>query len=310
RWVAMQAAPAGQAPRLRMVSAAAPAKRAPSLERAISGMYHLQEDAAESLMRQQTQWSTLKSEAVDSLPYHPNYLGADTQFAATLASSLPMALAAPPPQAPAGIPAALPADLELHARLDAAVSSASAHWGDAVSATLDQPALAADGSVILPQGTRLRGQVVQTRRARWFARGGKLRFIFTRLELPGQAPMPVTAALDAIAGSGALSLDGEGGAQSHAPGPAASYLALSVVANAAVHGDADNAWTLDAGSGTHLRIWGTLMAGLLPKLQPLALGLGFASAGETICTRLLRRGPEVAFPAATALEIRIGPPSR
>src|SRR6185437_4581308 len=268
-------------------------------------IYHRQEDAAESFVRSQTQWSLVKDEAVASLPYHPNFLAPGAAFSEVLAAPLAAPAALPP--IAAALPDPLPPALLLHARLDQAVSSATARWGDPVAATLDEPALGPDGAVLVPQGTKLEGRVVEARRARWFGRGGKLRFIFTRLQPPGGAAQAVSTTLAAANGAGGEQMNGEGEVRAAPPARAGAALALSLVASSAIRGDGDDAWSLDAGSGTHLRLWGPIAAALLPRLQPLALGLGFASAGETIYSHLLSPGAEIAFPAATELEIRVNP---
>src|SRR6185437_4071595 len=167
--------------------------------------------------------------------------------------------------------------------------------------------LGSDGAVVVPQGAKLEGLVVEAKRARWLGRAGKLRFVFTRMDVPGANSEEVSTTLAGARGSGGEQMNDEGEVRAPAPSRAGAALALSLVASAAIHSDADNAWSLDAGSGAHLQIWGPIAAALLPRLQPLALGLGFAGAGETIYTHLLRRGADVAFPAATELEIRVNP---
>lgn len=304
-WTEIAVAPAAAAPTVHMVTAGPTPSRGQSLERQISGLYHRQEDAAEAFARSQTQWTTVKQEAVASLPYHPNYLAPGAVFSEVLTAPIAGSESSAP--APVAAPVPLPPALVLHARLDGAVSSASARWGDPVTATLDRPALGSDGAVVVPQGAKLEGHVVEAKRARWLGRGGKLRFVFTRVDVPGAASEEVSTTLAGAGGSAGQQMNDEGEVRAPAPSRAGAALALSLVASAAIHSDADNAWSLDAGSGTHLQIWGPIAAALLPRLQPLALGMGFAGAGETIYTHLLGRGGDVAFPAATELEIRVNP---
>ncbi|MGH9466302.1 MAG: hypothetical protein ACRD1Y_03005, partial [Terriglobales bacterium] len=117
----------------------------------------------------------------------------------------------------------------------------------------------------------------------------------------------VVAALQAAAVRQPLHLDAEGNVVASAP-HAAPALALGVVLfNSTISGDADNAWSLPAGSGTHLRIWGTAMAMLVSHLQPLAMALGYIGAGKTIYSRYVARGENVVFPKDSELVIRLSP---
>lgn len=307
--------PAPERPALHMVTAGgARGGAAQNFERQISQMYHQREDAFESLLREQTHWQSVKQEAFDSLPWRPAAMPAGASFAAVLteAAVLPDAPPAPPPSPDAGAALALPEGLEIHARLDQNLSSATAHWGESVSATLDRPALDAQGRVVIPQGARLTGTVAEVHPARWFGRGGRLRFTFDHLVLPaaGAPPRPVSAALTAAAVRGGVEMGSEGGAKAAPPGGAAPYVALSVVMAATLKGDSDNAWSLNAGSGTHLQLWGTALAMVSHAWQPIGLGLGFAGAGRTIYGRWIGRGPQMVFPKDTALEIHISPPGK
>ena len=310
-WLPLQAALAPEGPALHLVTSTPRGGKTAALGRRISMMYHQQEDAAEALLQQQTHWATLKTEAVDSLPYRPAVLAAGTHYGAQLTSALEVPSTAPAPPLQENLPPTLPPGLVLHARLDQGLSSATTRWGAPVEATVEQPALAPDGLLLIPQGTKLVGQVVAVQPARRFGRGGKLRFVFSRLELPTGAQQGVTTKLTAAATSGPVQLDGEGEAKASPPGGATPAIALGLFLTSAVHGDADNAWSLNAGSGTHLRIWGTAMAVLLTRVRPVApvmLGMGFVGAGRTIYRRWLGRGPQVVFPAATELEIKITTP--
>ncbi|MGH9519600.1 MAG: hypothetical protein ACRD2D_08110, partial [Terriglobales bacterium] len=191
-------------------------------------------------------------------------------------------------------------------RLDQNLSSATAHWGEPVSATLDQPALDAAGRLVVPEGARLTGRVVEVHPAGRWGRGGRLRFRFDRIEYPdGGLAKPVATRLAAAAVSGAVTLGGEGEARAHAPGGAAPYVALSVVMATSLHADADNAWSLNAGSGTRLRLWSAGLAMVSARWRPLGLVFGFAGSGRTLYRHWIGRGPEMVFPQDTALLIEV-----
>lgn len=305
--VPIQAAPAPEAPALHMVSANAPRGRAATFEREISQAYHQEEDGFEQFVKQQSQWDTLKAEAVDSLPYRPATIAGGTTYTVRLLAPVTLP-AGPAPAMDANLPAVLPPGLVLHARLDQTLDSATSRWGRPVVATLDRPAWDSQQRVLLPEGTRLEGSVVEVRPARWFGRGGVLRFRFDHLELPGGAAAArrdISTHLDGAASAQALRMNGEGQVTATPPGGPAPYVALGVALAAGLHGDADNAWSLNAGSGTHLRIWGTAMAALSTRWQPVALGLGALGTGETIYHRWIGRGHQVVFAKDTALDIHI-----
>lgn len=255
----------------------------------------------------QREWHVLKQEAIQSLPYHPTILPAGTAYAARLRSPLAILAAGPAPLPVAGTPA-LPPGLILHARLQDGISSATAHWGTPVVAVLDRPVVNRAGRLLIPQGSRLIGQVTLARPARRLDRNGRLRFIFTHLQFPTGRRQAVAAQLQAAVSGQRLRMGPEGGVRATAPA-AAPALALAVLLNSSVQSDADNAWTLSAGSGAHIAVWGTLMAALIGPARPVAMGLGYAASGQTVYRHFIARGHDVVFPAGTRLEIRIQPPA-
>jgi hypothetical protein len=307
-WVAMMTRPAPEGPPLHLVSAApAKAGKVAGLEKRLSTAYHQQEDAFENLLKQQTKWQTLKSEAVESLPYRPASIAAGSAYSVKLTAAAMVESSDPGPAETAPLPKALPAGLVLHARLQETLDSQTTKWGAPVVAIIRRPVLDAEGRLLIPQGSKLEGKVVEVHPARRWGRGGVLRFDFTGLKLPKSGLRSVHSQLQAAATSGAVTMNSEGGVTAAPPGGKSADVALAVTALAAANGDADNAWTLNAGSGTHLRIWGTAMAALLTRAQPVALGLGFIGSGRTIYRRWIGRGPAMVFPAHTALVIRITP---
>ncbi|TAN20563.1 MAG: hypothetical protein EPN33_14435 [Acidobacteria bacterium] len=98
------------------------------------------------------------------------------------------------------------------------------------------------------------------------------------------------------------------GERDHGRAKAAPELALGILLfNSAIAGDADNAWTLNAASGTQLRIWGTAVAMLIGHLRPLAVGLGYVGSARTIYSRFVACGQNIAFPKGAGLIIRLAP---
>lgn len=309
RRLPLSTAEAPLTPALRLTSA--PAGRAPGRIhgwwRQASGFARQQASGLLHFARAQADWSRLEQEAVDSLPYHPTELAAGSAYEARLMAPVCVPALGPAPLPIAAGPVHLPPGVEVHARLQTALSSATATWGETVRAEVDRPVLTSTGTVLIPEGAELVGQVTAVHPARRLGRGGELRFDFSQLQLPSQAAEPVQSRLQGVASGQRQRLDAEGGVRAAAPN-AAPALALAVLLNSSIKGDADNAWTLNAGSGTHLRVWGTLLASVYGKWRPLALGLGYLGAGETVYRRFIARGQQVVFPRNTELEIHITPP--
>lgn len=306
RWAPIRTDVGLARPPLRFVASAQGAPRRPSwLRRGIRYATGRVRDLGHFLW-QQRHWHVLRQEAIQSLPYHPADLPAGTAYAARLRTPLRVADAGPAPLPVAGTPR-LPPGLILHARLLRGVSSASAKWGAPVIAVLDRPVLNRGGKLLIPQGSRLIGHVTLARPARRLGRNGRLRFTFSHLQFPNGGRRAVAARLQAAVSSGHLRIGPEGGVRATAPA-AAPTLALAVLLNSTVQGDADNAWTLNAGSGTHLALWGTAMAALVSRARPLAMVLGYAGSGRTVYERFIARGHNVVFPAGTRLVIRLEPP--
>ena len=66
------------------------------------------------------------------------------------------------------------------------LSSATDHRDTPVRAVVSQPLFSSDHTLILPEGARLDGTIMEAVPARLFGRNGQLRFTFRQLELtPG-----------------------------------------------------------------------------------------------------------------------------
>jgi hypothetical protein len=121
------------------------------------------------------------------LPYHPQYVRKGTRFDADLMEALAFGAEPVLPASLALVGTQPPAGSVAEARLITSVDSKSSKQGDKVEALLTAPVFSADHTLILPEGTRLKGTVVTARPARWFHRGGQLRFTFKDTELPKEA---------------------------------------------------------------------------------------------------------------------------
>ena len=90
------------------------------------------------------------------------------------------------------IGSALPEGSVVHARLLTPLSSATSHKGQNVEAVLSQP-LMDGGTLILPQGSRLKGSVKQAVPARRMKKNGQLRIAFSEVVPPDGIEQKVAA---------------------------------------------------------------------------------------------------------------------
>jgi hypothetical protein len=195
------------------------------------------------------------------------------------------------------------------------LSSATAQKGEEVEAVLSQPLF--DGNrLVLPQGSRLKGSVVQVRPARRLSRNGQLRIVFHELVLPDGIEQKVEASLEGVqSGKGQdVKLDSEGGAEANSP--KTRYLATGIsvaLAFASSHGDSD-ARDGDVGGNTSNRVAGGaggfklvgIAMGAFVHSQPLGMAMGAYGASMSVYSHFIARGRDLIFPKNTAMEIAIG----
>jgi hypothetical protein len=197
----------------------------------------------------------------------------------------------------------------VHARLVTALNSATTQQGETVEALVSQPLF--DGNkLILPQGSRIKGSVVQVRPARYMSRNGQLRMVFHELILPDGVEQKIDAMLQGIqAGKDQnLQLDAEGGAEAT---PAKTrFLATSVaVGLGAISflGDTfGDTGPRVAGGATGYKLIGIIL-GATVHSQQFGMAMGAYGGCRSIYTHFIARGHEVVFPKNTAMEIAISP---
>jgi hypothetical protein len=252
--------------------------------------------------------------AQSQLPLHPQYIPAGTVYFAELNDPLNFGSEVLPQQA-LSLGGPLPPGSVVHARLTTALDSGTSQKGDAVEAVLSRPLF--DGErLILPEGSVLKGSVLQVRPARRLKRNGQLRMTFHELTPPDGVSEKVEAALEAVetAKDGNLKLDSEGGAE--ATTPKTRYLGTAVSLGLAAvsgggdhdHGDANAAGDSGgraAGGAGGFKLIGIAL-GLAIHSQALGRAMGVYGAGMSVYSNFLVRGREVVFPRNTAMDIGIG----
>lgn len=275
-------------------------------------------------MRHKGHWMKEKSKEWLSaeIPYHRQWYQPGTVFTAELEAPLEFGTETLPAAELAAVGTPPPAGSIVHARLLTPLDSATTRRGAPVEAAVTQPLFSSGHALILPQGSRLEGRVVEVKAARRFHRNGKLRFTFQRIELPKGRPEIVHASVARaeVARNSRLRLGAEGGLE---PAPSKKkYLAptlslllavqaatpdrdaISANASGAVPGQGGAVGKVLAGG------WGFGMVGsavsLATKSRVFTAALGFYGAAWSIYSNLLTRGQDVVFPANTPMELLLG----
>jgi hypothetical protein len=241
--------------------------------------------------------------AVAQLPVHPQYIDAGTMYFAELETPLDFGSEPLTPEIAASMNSEIPEGTIVQARLMTPLNSASTQKGDEVEAVLSRP-LVNDGKLILPQGSVLKGSVVQVRPARYWKRNGQLRFVFRDLELPNGVQSKVEAMLQGVQSGTAdnLQLDAEGGAETKTS--KARYLKSGIAVGLAAATHEDEPFNRAEGGAGGFKVVG-IVIGATVHSQPLAIAMGAFGASRSIYNNFIARGTEVAFSKHTAMEIGV-----
>jgi hypothetical protein len=255
---------------------------------------------------------------LNQLPYHRQYLGKGTVYDARLQADLSFGTIDGVPIAPSGTrPAALSL---LRARLVTPLDSASTPKGARLEAIVIQPVLSRDGELVLPQGTRLTGEVTVAKPARRLHRNGQLRFLVENVEIPEQTPAPLLASLHSVdvSADDRIGLDEEGGAA--VSNSKTRFIAPSL-AVLALRGSLDHHDRLDPDGDGHvihsghpgaLGAGGFLGLGVLgavvgPIWRPAGVALSVVGVVRTTYKNILGKGQEVRFVEDTPIELQLAP---
>jgi len=196
----------------------------------------------------------------------------------------------------------------MHARLVTSLSSATSHNGDEVEAVIARPLLD-DGRLIYPQGTLLKGTVLQARPAGYMSRSGQLRIVFHDVVLQDGVASKIQASLEGVQGASAqnLVLDAEGGAKANPPKTRFLTTTISVGLGAASFlGDTfGDTGPRAAGGATGFKLVG-IVIGLTVHSTALGMAMGALGATRSVYTNFIARGRDVVFPKNTAMQIGVG----
>ena len=258
----------------------------------------------------------LRDMAINSLPYHREHLPRGTRFVAPLVEPLAFGTAnvdrAPADAMPQ--PGAL-----LRARLVTTLDSAKTGRGTPIRATLSEPVMSSDGTVIMPVGTELDGEVTFTRAARRLHRNGQLRFLFQRVRVVSEEEKPLLASLAATESGERIAIDEEGGVRAT---ESKTRFVMPAIAAVLAHGTLEND-TIDAAetsggvglpganvlgrAGGGFIGLGVLGIAVSQIGKPAAVALGVFGFGRSVYRNLLGKGRDVVMSADTPIELQLSP---
>ena len=256
----------------------------------------------------------LERYAVSLLPVHPQYVDAGTAYFAELQQPLEFGAEPLTAELASSIGNTPPEGSIVHARLVTPLSSALAQKGDDVEAVVSQPLFDGD-KLVVPQGSFLKGSVVQVMSARRLSRNGQLRFVFHELVLPDGVDKKIDAVLSGVEAGKAdnLKLDSEGGAQ--ATTPKSRYLKTGIalgMAAVSMGGDEDAKVYNPAGNTSNRVVGGAggfklvgMVLGATVKSRAFGYSMGAYGAGMSVYDHFISRGREVVFPKDTAMDIGV-----
>ena len=260
----------------------------------------------------------LKRLAVAQLPVHPQYIEVGTSFNANLQQPLDFGTELIKPETLVNVGTPPPSGSAVHARLVTPLNSSISKKGDLVEALITEPLVASD-HLILPEGSTIRGSVMQVQPARRLARNGQLRILFREVAPPDGIAQKVETSLEgvAVAKGEHLKLDSEGGAQ--VTTPRTRYLTTGIqimLAAAAATPDGDHdlhgSSSGDIGAGgaaangaSGFRFVG-MIVGVIARSRVVATGFGAYGAATSIYYKFLARGRDVVYPKDMAMVIGLG----
>lgn len=269
--------------------------------------------AAILAFREPGKLSRLKARLFEMLPYHRQAWPAGTLFNGVLQEPL-TGLTPGQVEAPRDYAAAAhEGDQEVSARLLTAISSATARRGAPVEAVVTRPLFSPDHALLIPEGSRLLGDIVVARRARFLHRNGRVLFAFHQIKLAERAAQHIQGHLDGFEADfdSHLTLDSEGATQVGSsktrfifPAIAAAVAGLSFHQDYNAQGVPD--WDIGgrAESGAvGLGLIGTLLAQVGPRA--LASSIAITGAAFSIYSAFIARGEDVVLPVNTPVRVSL-----
>ena len=181
-----------------------------------------------------------------------------------------------------------------------------------MEAVVTCPLFSADSDLLIPEGSRLLGDVVEAQPARRFHRNGKVLFVFRQIKLPAGTVQGIKGYLEGVEADfdAHLALDSEGATHARSPKTRFIFPAIAVAAaglsfhqdyNAQGVPDQDLAGRAESGA-VGLGLIGTLLA---QTSRTLASSIAFAGAGFSVYSTFIARGEDVVLPVNTPVKISL-----
>jgi type IV secretory pathway VirB10-like protein len=260
----------------------------------------------------------LEQFALSQLPARPQYLRAGTVYFAELQQPLDFGSEVITPTTISSVGGTPPDGSLVHALLVTPLNSAFTPKGAEVEAVVSQPLFDGD-RLILPEGSRLRGTVLEVRPARRWHHNGQLRIVFRELVLPDGVQQRVVAGLETVQAdrNQNIKLDSEGGAEATSPRTRYASLGLSLALTTAAfrqHNDGDANDANQSGNGAAGGLAGFKLVGLALAYginsQPVGMAMGAYGSARSVYHTFIAKGHDVVFPKNTPMEISLGPPRK
>ena len=260
----------------------------------------------------------LQQYAVAQLPARPQYLRAGTVYFAELQQPLDFGNEEISPSRVSFLGTPPPNGSLVHALLVTPLSSATAQKGADVEAVLSQPLFDGD-RLILCEGSRLKGTVVQARPAHRWRHNGQLRVVFRELVPPDGVQQKIVAGLESVqAGRDEhIKLDSEGGAEATTSKTRYLSTGLTLALTTAAfrqHNDADDVANGQGNSGVAGGTAGFKLVGMALTLaihsQPVGMAMGAYGSARSVYSHFIAKGRDVVFAKNTPMEISLGSPHK
>jgi hypothetical protein len=257
--------------------------------------------------------SRLKSRLFEMLPYHRQAWPAGTLFNGVLEEPL-TGLSPIPTELRTDNPAsAASEDREVTARLLTPVSSATARRGAPVEAVVTRPVFSPDRALLIPEGSRLLGDIVQAQPARFLHRNGKVLFVFRQIKPPAGDAQVIQGYLEGVEANfdAHLEIDSEGATHVDSPKTRFIFPAIAVaVAGLSFHQDynAQGVPDWDVGGRAESGAVGLGLIGtVLTQVGPRAFASSIAITGAafSVYSNFIARGANVVLPANTPFKISL-----
>ena len=264
---------------------------------------------------------------LSKLPFHPQWYRSRTRFDAELRQPLDFGMVSWPQNDLAPLESLCGSDRVAQVRLLSPITSADARRGDVVEAILSEPIYFSDKALVFREGTKLAGKVTMSQRARYFHRGGKVRFSFEQIRPPQIAGIPGTAFAQSIQGQlaaaeadpASLKVDGEGTAVARDSKTRflKTGIAGLIAANAADPGGESTAGVAatssEVGNVGGRALGGFSGFGLIGtalSFGPRAIGvaLGYYGLAWSAYSNIVARGTETTFKRNGAIKVRLSGP--